>query len=494
MLDDFIENISQDEIDQIGTQNNVIHHASVQPLTTDYSKTNFSFQQPISKSVSPLSLDGLPKSYEEDILEKSSSGIMDQNMNDIPFATSNIIENELMGQTTEQYFTEKPQIYNSVPLSDNNVYSEIIPSQNNVYTTVLPTINYNVISDFPQYTVDDQNIYQSTPLPQTTNITYTTYPETSNIVTYSNQPSSIYASFNPNMKKHAEVVPIDDNLMKNPQVAKNVRDSQMHVNNYLKKYKNNSNSYKFRSPKRNKSKNNLYKSMNINNLKNIKDINDFSPDFYKNFYDKNDPFFKPMPANEIYQNQIINNAYTNEVYQGDVNSKGQKHGFGKLTTPYMERIGTWKNDRFYGWGREVRKTGEIYEGKFVGDGIRGKGISLEGDVLYIGNMVNNKKHGKGEIFTSDYHYVGDFNNDSIDGKGRIDLYDKGVYEGEFLDGYMTGYGVFKYLNGDYYEGEMEEGIMHGLGRFTSKNGKIYEGRFNNGKFQGKKDLLKYSNL
>ena len=487
MLDDHIENISQEEFDQIGTQNNIIQHASVQPLTNEYSNIDFSIKQPITKSV-PLTLSTVPRSYEEDILEKSSSSILEQNMNEIPFATSNIIENEIIEQPIEQYITEEPKIYNSIPLNNNIAYSEIISNQNNIYSTVQPTANYNVITELPAYTVE-QNIYQSTPLPQTTNITYTTYPETSNIVTYLDQPSNVFTTFNPNIKKRAEVVPIDDELMKNPQIAKNVRESQMHVNNYLKKFENNSNSFNRSTSKKMKTKNNLYNSININNLKNIKGIKDFSPDFYKNFYDKNDPFFKPIPAGEIYHNQIINNTYNNEVYQGDVNSKGQKHGFGKLTTPYMERIGTWKNDRLNGWGREVRKTGEIYEGKFVGDAIRGKGISLEGDVLYIGNMVNNKKHGKGEIFTNDYHYVGDFNNDSIDGKGRIELYDKGVYEGEFMDGYMTGYGVFKYPNGDYYEGEMEEGNMHGLGKFTSKNGKIYEGRFINGKFQGKKNFF-----
>ena len=487
MLDDHIENISQEEFDQIGTQNNIIQHASVQPLTNEYSNIDFSIKQPITKSV-PLTLSTVPRSYEEDILEKSSSSILEQNMNEIPFATSNIIENEIIEQPIEQYITEEPKIYNSIPLNNNIAYSEIISNQNNIYSTVQPTANYNVITELPAYTVE-QNIYQSTPLPQTTNITYTTYPETSNIVTYLDQPSNVFTTFNPNIKKRAEVVPINDELMKNPQIAKNVRESQMHVNNYLKKFENNSNSFNRSTSKKMKTKNNLYNSININNLKNIKGIKDFSPDFYKNFYDKNDPFFKPIPVGEIYHNQIINNTYNNEVYQGDVNSKGQKHGFGKLTTPYMERIGTWKNDRLNGWGREVRKTGEIYEGKFVGDAIRGKGISLEGDVLYIGNMVNNKKHGKGEIFTNDYHYVGDFNNDSIDGKGRIELYDKGVYEGEFMDGYMTGYGVFKYPNGDYYEGEMEEGNMHGLGKFTSKNGKIYEGRFINGKFQGKKNFF-----
>ena len=241
MLDDYIENISQEEIDQIGTQKNFIQHASVQPLTNGYSNMDFSIKDQISKSV-PLTLSPAPKSYEEDILEKSSSNIAEQNMNEIPFATSNIIENEVMEQPIEQYITEDPKIINTIPLNNNIAYSEIISNQNNIYTTTQPSDNYNILSEFPTYTVD-QNIYQSTPLPQTTNITYTTYPETSNIVTYIDQPSNIFTTFNPNIKKHAEVIPIDDELMKNPQIAKNVRESQMHVNNYLKKFENKSNSF-----------------------------------------------------------------------------------------------------------------------------------------------------------------------------------------------------------------------------------------------------------
>ena len=197
MLDDHIENISQEEFDQIGTQNNIIQHASVQPLTNEYSNIDFSIKQPITKSV-PLTLSTVPRSYEEDILEKSSSSILEQNMNEIPFATSNIIENEIIEQPIEQYITEEPKIYNSIPLNNNIAYSEIIPNQNNIYSTVQPTANYNVITELPAYTVE-QNIYQSTPLPQTTNITYTTYPETSNIVTYLDQPSNVFTTFNPNI-------------------------------------------------------------------------------------------------------------------------------------------------------------------------------------------------------------------------------------------------------------------------------------------------------
>ena len=160
----------------------------------------------------------------------------------------------------------------------------------------------------------------------------------------------------------------------------------------------------------------------------LKGIEEFSPDSWKTFYDKDDPFFLPISDRDIIPNQILNDLNKNEVYSGDINSKGKRHGYGRLITPIMERIGRWKNNQFNGWGREVRKTGEICEGKFVGDSLNGKGIYKDRNIFYLGDFENNTRQGKGEMFTEDYHYIGNFNNNEIDGKGRIELCNDGVYE------------------------------------------------------------------
>ena len=68
----------------------------------------------------------------------------------------------------------------------------------------------------------------------------------------------------------------------------------------------------------------------------------------------------------------------------------------------------WKNNRFNGWGREIRENGEIYEGKFINDSLTGKGKYKKGNILYIGDFVDYDQHGKGELFTDEYHYAGDF--------------------------------------------------------------------------------------
>ena len=142
----------------------------------------------------------------------------------------------------------------------------------------------------------------------------------------------------------------------------------------------------------------------------------------------------------------------------------------------------WKNNRFNGWGREIRENGEIYEGKFINDSLTGKGKYKKGNILYIGDFVDYDQHGKGELFTDEYHYAGDFKKNGFDGYGRIELYEIGVYEGEFKNKEITGYGVFKYCNGDFYEGDMIGGKKEGFGIFRRVDGRTFEGEFYNDKF------------
>jgi hypothetical protein len=290
--------------------------------------------------------------------------------------------------------------------------------------------------------------------------------------------------------------------MKNPQVAKMVRESQRHVNNYLSKSKNknfdqeyidkeNKDLNKSRSKNPNKYKNSYNQNgRGYMNQKNINDIKNFSPDFWRNFYTNDDEsFFEPPENNNnIIQDQMIQNKMKNETYFGEINDQREKHGFGKLVTPEMERIGNWRNDEFTGWGREIRKNGEIYEGKFVNGKLNGKGIYKNGSIFYVGNFINYVKDGKGELFTNNNHYVGNFKKNKMHGNGRIEIYKKGVYEGQFNNGEISGYGVFKFNNGDYYEGEIKDGEMNGYGKLTQNNGKILEGYFANGEYKGENNM------
>ena len=172
-----------------------------------------------------------------------------------------------------------------------------------------------------------------------------------------------------------------------------------------------------------------------------------------------------------------------QIYQGDLNSQGQRHGQGKCTTPYYVLIGQWKNDQFSGWGRESRCNGDVFEGRYENGVINGKGIFLnEKNSKYVGDFKNTRRWGKGDLTTDKIHYEGDFVNNEMSGKGRIRFLRDGVdYQGTFKNDQIDGYGVFLWRNGDRYEGQVKFGKMHGMGKYTFKNGKVYTGMFNMGK-------------
>ena len=222
---------------------------------------------------------------------------------------------------------------------------------------------------------------------------------------------------------------------------------------------------------------------------------DFNPDKWKEFYPEEEKFFLFNKGN-TFPNQIrIKNAEDPEnleIYEGETNDKNMMHGFGTLTTPHYRFKGSWRNDKFSGWGRKSFRNGDVFEGKFVDGELNGKGIfkSKDNNSTYIGDFVNSKRNGVGELTTNKLHYVGEFKNDELSGKGVIDFLNEGNrYEGEFENNDINGKGIYKFKNGDVYEGEMKNGKMDGFGKFTYADGKIYEGEFINGIKQGKGKLI-----
>ena len=208
-------------------------------------------------------------------------------------------------------------------------------------------------------------------------------------------------------------------------------------------------------------------SLKKTQILNMPKIKEFSPDFWKKFYSSDDPFFNynandgDIPAKKTLTNIDPEDPNITETYIGEVNKKGEKNGLGKLIRPEVTRIGTWRNNEFTGWGREIWESGEILEGKFIKGKINGKGIYKDDSVFYIGNFRDSNKHGKGELFTDKFHYSGNFNNNNFDGKGRIDIYNEGIYEGNFNNGNINGYGIFKSISGKCYEGEVKDGAIQG---------------------------------
>jgi len=222
---------------------------------------------------------------------------------------------------------------------------------------------------------------------------------------------------------------------------------------------------------------------------------DFNHKNFSKFYSKQDPFFKYDNTGLIHNYIIIYNDNQEElsqmeIYEGDLNQKGQRHGLGKLVTQYYELKGLWKNDMFSGWGRQSRCNGEIYEGRFENGLLNGKGIFLDKKSnKYVGEFKNMKKWGKGKLISDKIIYEGDFINNKKEGKGRIKFLESNViYEGTFINDNIEGYGIFKYTNGNKYEGEVKNWKMNGNGAYKYRNGKILKGRFVDNK------IVNYENI
>ena len=218
--------------------------------------------------------------------------------------------------------------------------------------------------------------------------------------------------------------------------------------------------------------------------------NDFNPEGWKRFYPITDPFFNFQKGFVIGTGVKVRHPNDPErisIYEGDVNIKNERHGFGRLTTVKCVYLGEWRNGQFTGWGRETRRSGKVYEGKYIDGLIQGKGILTNNKgTSYVGDFKNSKRHGKGILDTHKVHYEGEFKDDKLSGKGRITFKLEGhIYEGDFDNNEINGFGTFKWKNGDSYTGNMLNGKMHGNGKYTYNNGVVYEGRYNNGVKEGK---------
>ena len=255
---------------------------------------------------------------------------------------------------------------------------------------------------------------------------------------------------------------------------------------YKKKYINNTNDhFQKKEIKNNENEKDNEILNNKNDNEEYEEFKDFDWDEWKRFYPADDRFFK-FPKEGIVHNQELNDPEKEELYKGDLNSNGEKYGYGKFISPTLKRIGMWKKNNFTGWGREIRQNGDIYEGKFINGKLNGKGIFKNKikNLTYIGDFINSERHGKGELFTKEYHYNGDFIKNKFEGKGKIELYNEGEYEGDFKNGLFDGKGMLRWKDGSFYKGELSKGKQDGYGEETDKDGNIYKGYYSKGNKNG----------
>ena len=239
-------------------------------------------------------------------------------------------------------------------------------------------------------------------------------------------------------------------------------------------------------------KKNLFELSKTNPNINIEKLNTSQSSFnskeWKKYYNNNDSFFNYDYGNTINNQCLINRTNSNkiELYQGSINLKNEKQGFGILTTENKTLTGFWRENNFTGWGKEKNKNGEIYEGKFINGKLNGKGFykNKNGD-YYNGEYINGLKNGKGKEKNCEFEYEGDYKNNKLNGIGKIKFENKKCeYEGKFQNNNLNGYGVFKWENGAIYEGNLNNGIISGRGKYIYPDGEIYEGDYKRGIKQG----------
>ena len=199
---------------------------------------------------------------------------------------------------------------------------------------------------------------------------------------------------------------------------------------------------------------------------------------YNLFYFNSPEFFRVPQSEIVGKRKIIyyinNNSSQQAFYEGEVNKLNHRHGLGTMKEPNSTKIGQWRNNRFSGWGRVIKKNGQVFEGKFDNNILSGKGIYKFKDTLYVGSFEKGIRQGKGVLITDKFKYNGQFNGGKIDGYGKIVFLDSKVpeceYEGTFRQNNIEGNGIMKWKNGNMYQGEIKNGKMNGRGRFIPKDG------------------------
>jgi hypothetical protein len=212
---------------------------------------------------------------------------------------------------------------------------------------------------------------------------------------------------------------------------------------------------------------------------------------WKKFYEE-DTLFN-YNYNRVFSNRI-RVFDKNSFYMGDMNLKGEKHGYGiVLHKNGVKYEGFWKHNQFTGWGRMIDFEGTVFEGYFVNFILCGKGERMTTKSNYKGDFKNNLREGIGSEETPEQSYIGEYKNDKKNGNGKL-TYKKmnDVYEGEFQDNMITGYGFYIWANQDSYKGTFINGKMHGRGHYKWPDGGEYVGEYVNNIKEGQ-GRFKWSN-
>lgn len=147
-------------------------------------------------------------------------------------------------------------------------------------------------------------------------------------------------------------------------------------------------------------------------------------------------------------------------------------------------IGDWKENMKEGFGIQIYKNKDKYEGLWGNNMRNGQGTYWrnEGGKLkreYTGDWFEDKRHGRGTFFYKNGdRYDGFWVDGKPQGEGRIIYANQDIYEGQWHEGKKSGYGVLVKKNGDHFEGHWVNDKKEGQGSylFAEKN-KLFVGEW-----------------
>ncbi|PWJ41855.1 hypothetical protein [Sediminitomix flava] len=147
------------------------------------------------------------------------------------------------------------------------------------------------------------------------------------------------------------------------------------------------------------------------------------------------------------------------TYHGELNGRGQKHGYGTYTwTEGGSYEGQWKNDMFHGKGTLILADSSNYTGYFVQGKMQGNGTyKWANGNEYKGYFYDDQPNGQGEMFFANGSY----------------------HEGSWKEGYTFGYGRHLYVDGSEYLGNWLGNMRHGEGIMIYPDGSMEQGTWQN---------------
>ena len=139
---------------------------------------------------------------------------------------------------------------------------------------------------------------------------------------------------------------------------------------------------------------------------------------------------------------------------------------------------TWDHpsERYHGRGVLRRGGAVVYDGEWKRGRYHGHGAAWTATTTFAGLWHEGMKVRGIETSDDGLYYQGEFQGGQFAGLGMCVWPGGAVYEGEFRGGVMDGFGTLS-TRGWVYTGDMKEGVREGYGRLVWDDGDVYRGDF-----------------